>query len=273
MTIIIESAQDAEQIAAAATAFRQAGRAAALTGAGISVESGIPDFRSEGGLWTIFAPEEYATIDVFLSDPAKAWRLYRALGQTLLGKKPNPAHTALAQLESASRLETVVTQNVDGLHQAAGSRHVIEVHGDHQHLHCLGCGWREPATPEHVQEDADLPRCSRCKFVLKPNVVLFGEAVRNMDEAAEVMSHCDAVLVVGTSAQVYPAAGLPALVKQRGGLILEFNIDSTDRPGNAADGFRPGWPWAADSLDSDYLFAGPAGKFLPIFADAVLGFE
>jgi NAD-dependent deacetylase len=270
VTVIIETPQDTAQLNAAVAAFRQVSPAAALTGAGISVESGIPDFRSEGGLWTIFEPGEYATIDVFLSDPAKAWRLYRALGQALLGKEPNPAHTALARLESGGHLEAVVTQNVDGLHQAAGSQRVVEVHGDHQHLHCLQCGWLEPALPDHVQEDAELPRCPKCRFALKPNVVLFGEEVRSMDKAAEVMSCCGAVLVVGTSVQVYPAAGLPAIVKRRGGLIFEFNIERTELSGDMTDSFRLGQPWGMGSMISDYLFVGPAGKLLPVFVDAVL---
>jgi len=235
------------------------------------VESGIPDFRSEGGLWSIFAPDDYATLEVFLCNPAKAWQLYRALGQTLLGKQPNPAHAALARLETAGHLEAVVTQNVDGLHQAAGSQRVIEVHGDHQHLQCLGCGWLEPARPEHLLEDIELPRCPHCMFLLKPNVVLFGEDVRDLEKAAEVMNRCGALLVVGTSASVYPAAGLPALVKQQGGLIFEFNTEKTALTTGRTGGLLPGLPWVQDdSMRSDFLFCGPAGHLLPIFTDAIL---
>ncbi len=271
MAVIIESERDDEQLAAAAAAFRQARQAAALTGAGISVESGIPDFRSAGGLWSVFAPDEYATLEAFLRDPAKAWQLYRALGRTLLGKRPNPAHAALARLETAGHLEAVVTQNVDGLHQSAGSRRVIEVHGDHQHLQCLECGWLEPARPEHLHEDTELPRCPRCLFLLKPNVVLFGEDVRDLEKAAEVMNRCGALLVVGTSASVYPAAGLPALVKQQGGLIFEFNTEKTALTSGESSGFLPGSLWGRDhSMGSDFLFCGPAGRLLPIFADAIL---
>ena len=116
----------------------------ALTGAGISVESGIPDFRSAGGLWAVYDPQEYATIDAFLGDPEKAWKLYRAMGETIEGKEPNAGHRALADLEEAGRLACVITQNIDGLHQAAGSRSVIEIHGDHKHLQCLRKPLLEP---------------------------------------------------------------------------------------------------------------------------------
>jgi len=121
---------DETHLAEAVAVFRSALSAAALTGAGISVGSGIADFRSPGGVWTVFAPDEYATLDVFLRHPAKAWQLYREIGKSLIGKKPNCAHEVLADLETSGLLKGLVTQNVDNLHQAAGSRNVLEIHGD-----------------------------------------------------------------------------------------------------------------------------------------------
>ena len=128
-----------EHLAAALATLRTAKCVAALTGAGISVASGIPDFRSPGGIWTIFSPEEYATLEVFYRNPGKAWKLYRALGQVLRDKRPNPAHEALVDLERLGRLHGIVTQNVDNLHQLAGSTRVFEIHGEHLHLQCLRC--------------------------------------------------------------------------------------------------------------------------------------
>jgi len=206
----------------AAAWLHTAHKVAALTGAGISVGSGIPDFRSSGGLWSVFAPEEYATIEVFYRDPGKAWELYRALGKTLNGKEPNAAHRALADLEEMGLLHGIITQNIDNLHQQAGSRKVFEIHGDHQHLQCLQCGNLVPVTPEHYHT-TETPLCNLCTFPLKPNVVLFGEDVRQLDAIHRFIADCDLLLVIGTSAQVYPAAALPSLVYQNGGRIIECN--------------------------------------------------
>jgi len=206
----------------AASLLKTANKAMALTGAGISVGSGIPDFRSPGGLWSDFSPEEYATIEVFLRQPAKAWELFRALGNVLVGKRANAAHHALAELERRGWLQGVVTQNIDNLHQQAGSSRVFEIHGNHQHLHCLQCGAIVPFVPDHLHTTTT-PRCAACDFPLKPNVVLFGEAVRDLDAIHACLADCDLLLVIGTSAQVYPAAALPALVRQGGGRIMEFN--------------------------------------------------
>ncbi len=265
--------QEETHLPAAVEAFQEARSVVAFTGAGISVESGIPDFRSPGGLWTEFPPEEYATLDVFLRDPAKAWRLYRAVGKKLQGKQPNPAHHALVGLEQAGRLDLIVTQNVDGLHQAAGSGAVLEVHGDHRHVQCLRCDWLGPVQPEQRADSGEVPECPECRHPLKPNVVLFGEGVREMEAASEAMRRCDLLLVVGTSAQVYPAAGLPAIVKEHGGLIFEFNQEETTLTRGAAGG---GWSWllggtGATAVQTDFLFLGPASRTLSLLAEAVLG--
>jgi len=222
----------------------------ALTGAGISVESGIPDFRSPGGLWEVFDPAIYATIDTFLTDPGRSWELFLAVGETLKGKEPNDAHLSLARLEKSGRVRAVITQNIDGLHQKAGSMNVIEVHGDHRSLHCLKCGRLYPADPDagavgraeipSGSEGFDTPACERCRFPLKPNVVLFGEAVRHIDLAIKALRACDALLVIGTSAQVYPVASFPHAVKERGGTILEFNVEETPLTRTITDYFLQG---------------------------------
>src|SRR5262249_1846900 len=154
--------------------------------------------------------------------PEKAWRLYRALGRTLLDREPNPAHRALAVLAASGRLAGIVTQNVDGLHQRAGSPRVLEIHGEHGRLQCLGCERLEPFLRGHL-EDGPIPRCAACGHPLKPNVVLFEEPVREMTEIDRLLEGCDLLLVVGTSAEVYPAAGLSVQVLERGGSLLEFN--------------------------------------------------
>lgn len=207
---------------AAVTALCSATYPVALTGAGISVPSGIPDFRSPGGLWSIFAPEEYATLDVFERHPEKAWKLYRELGRTIWGKEPNPAHSALAQLEQIGVLKAIITQNVDRLHQQAGSSQVIEMHGDHQHLHCLHCRFQVPVEEKHYQASSYVA-CPKCTFPLKPNVVLYGEDVREYRRIMAIARKTDLLLVIGTSAQVYPAADIPVLVKRQGGMVFEFN--------------------------------------------------
>lgn len=247
----IISSRNEEHLSEAVQLFTSARNAIALTGAGISVGSGIPDFRSEGGLWSIYSPDEYATLEVFLNDPAKAWRLYRELGRGLIGKKPNGAHQALAELEENKVLNGVITQNIDNLHQMAGSRYVFEIHGDHQHLHCLDCGYIEPVEDRHYEMNG-VPRCEECRTPLKPNIVLFGEAVRKLDEIHMVVQHCDLLMVIGTSAQVYPAAGLPSLVKANGGTIFEFNLEP-----------------ALGRGVTDFFFEGDLGTSLPDFRDAV----
>lgn len=249
MQLIIPGRQE-DALTEAAALLGSARKAVALTGAGISVASGIPDFRSPGGLWSVFSPEEYAGIDVFLSNPQKAWQLYRALGKTLTGKAPNPAHRALADLEHQGRLAGIVTQNIDNLHQQAGSSLVFEIHGDHRHLQCLQCGLLEPAGQEAYLGE-QVPHCPACGFALKPNVVLFGEAVRDLDAIHALISGCDLLLVIGTSAQVYPAASLPDLVRQAGGRIFEFNREA------ALGGYRSG----------DFLFQGDVVSTLPLLAE------
>jgi len=240
---------------AVAGALLGARRVTALTGAGISVESGIPDFRSPGGLWSVFDPMEYGTLSCFLEDPEKAWTLYRTLGVTLSDKSPNPAHRALANLESAGVLAGIVTQNIDGLHQAAGSRRVFEIHGEAKHLQCLRCRVCQPLLPAHF-EPGPVPCCPACGSPLKPNIVLFEEPVRSLREITAFVRESDLMLVAGTSAEVAPAALLPEDVLGRGGSVVEMNLEPTQltEGGLGRNGF---------------FVQGSLGAALPLLAAAV----
>ncbi|RMG10010.1 MAG: NAD-dependent deacylase [Planctomycetota bacterium] len=207
--------------------LRNARCAIAFTGAGISVPSGIPDFRSGQGIWARYPPEEFATVDAFLADPERWWGFFRALGEAFAAVEPNPAHRALAELEALGLLEAVVTQNVDGLHQRAGSRQVIELHGSPDRLRCLDC---ERSFPGPAPLEGPVPRCDACGQVLKPDVVLFGELLpeKALARAQELARASDACLVVGTSAVVYPAATIPLLVGERGGAVCQIDPQVTE---------------------------------------------
>jgi NAD-dependent deacetylase len=195
-----------------------------LTGAGISVPSGIPDFRSPGtGLWTKVDPMEVAHIDVFRRDPERFWQFYGARFQALEDKQPNGAHAALAKLERAGMLEAVITQNIDRLHARAGSSELIEVHGTIDHSSCLRCRARYPLAEvrERQGNSSDaVPRCD-CGSPLKPDVVLFGEYLPQdaIARAQELAVRADLMLCVGSSLEVYPVAELPALTLRAGGRL------------------------------------------------------
>ncbi len=203
------------------------GKAVALTGAGISVESGIPDFRSAGGLWERFDPMEYATIDAFRRRPEKVWEMIFSLEELLVRAQPNPAHLALATLERAGLLRGVVTQNIDNLHQRAGSSRVVEFHGNGQRLRCLSCGTMRDAG-DTGQPGGEPPRCA-CGEILKPDVVFFGEQIPNaaLTGATEILDGCRVMLVAGTSATVYPFASLPGAAASRGCTLVEVNLEPT----------------------------------------------
>jgi len=209
----------AEQIAGATKVI-------ALTGAGISVESGIPAFRGTQGLWDKYDPMEYATIEAFRSNPFKIWTMLRELSDLVIGAKPNPGHTGLAELEIIGKLSSIVTQNVDGLHQAAGSTSVIEFHGNGRNLVCLSC--RRRYSREEIPPEMFPPMCA-CLNILKPDVVFFGEMIpmHALLAAQSEVRDCDVMLVVGTSAQVEPAASLPFAAKARGAKVIEVNPEPT----------------------------------------------
>jgi NAD-dependent protein deacetylase/lipoamidase len=198
-----------------------------LTGAGVSTESGIPDFRSRTGIWRQYDPMEYATIDAFRRDPAKVWDFYSKRLGVLAEARPNPAHLALAELEERGLVQAVVTQNVDRLHQAAGSQRVIEVHGSIRTASCLACGHREEF--ERVVELLPVPVCAECGLVLKPDVVMFGELLPAgaLEEASALARNARLLLVVGSSLEVYPVAGLPEELLQAGGRLAIVNRGPT----------------------------------------------
>jgi NAD-dependent deacetylase len=205
-----------------ASLLRGAERVVALTGAGISVPSGIPDFRSPGtGIWENVDPMEVATIQAFRSDPARFWSFYRPRFEALGDKRPNPAHQALVELESWG-LEAVITQNVDRLHRKAGSSRVIEVHGSIQTSSCTACpGTWQLDEVEALFDDDGVATCPSCMGYVKPDVVLFGEMLpeRAMQEAADLAQDADLMLCVGSSLEVYPVAGLPEITLASGGAL------------------------------------------------------
>jgi NAD-dependent deacetylase len=202
----------------------------ALTGAGVSTESGIPDFRSRTGIWARYDPMEYASIEAFHRDPVKVWDFYARRLEVLKEAEPNAAHLALAQLESSGLLRAVVTQNIDRLHERAGSQRVIEVHGSVRTASCLHCGERI-ALEEVVRllERAPAPACPACGAVVKPDVVMFGELlpVEAIDEATELAREAALLLVVGSSLEVWPVAGLPQETLEAGGRLAIVNRGPT----------------------------------------------
>jgi len=214
-----------ESIEKAARAVLDSKLTLALTGAGISVESGIPDFRSKGGLWDRYDPEEYASIYSFQKDPEKVWHMLREMEETVDKARPNGAHIGLAELEGMGLLRSVITQNVDNLHQEAGSKDVIEYHGNSRSLTCLWCNRRY----DYAQKKGEYPPYCGCGRILKPDVVFFGEAIpmEAMTRSYQLASSCQALLIIGTSAVVSPFNVLPRQAKQVGATIIEINLERT----------------------------------------------
>jgi NAD-dependent deacetylase len=219
--------------------IRAAGSVVALTGAGISVPSGIPDFRTPGtGLWTNVDPMEVAHIDVFRRDPERFWAFYGDRFQTLEHKRPNQAHEALAALERAGLLDAVITQNIDRLHSLAGTRELIEVHGTIEHSSCPACGARYPLAEVRGRQRAGaagVPRCD-CGSALKPDVVLFGEYLPEeaLRRAEQLAAEADLLVCVGSSLEVYPVAQLPATTLAAGGQVAIVTQGATPFDGRAA---------------------------------------
>ena len=209
----------------AAQAIFHSTKTIALTGAGISVESGIPDFRSPGGLWERFNPIEYGTIGAFQTNPEKVWQMLQEVSCLLARARPNPAHTGLGRLQELRLLQAIITQNVDNLHQEGGATSVIEYHGNAKTLSCLWCKQRYNSDELGTQIP---PRCS-CGKILKPDVVFFGEPIpiRALQESYELASSCRALLIVGTSGEVTPANTIPETAKRAGATIIEVNVEPT----------------------------------------------
>ena len=218
----------------------------ALTGAGISVESGIPPFRGKGGLWEKYDPMEVAHIDAFLQNPTKAWNLlFKDMKEVLDKATPNDSHKGLAKLEEFGILKTIITQNVDGLHQMAGNTDVIEFHGNMAWQRCMKCDAHFKTSSVEITEIP--PRCD-CGGILRPNAVLFGEMIPQeaLWRSRQVATDCDVMLVMGTSAVVQPAALMPVVAKESGAKVIEINAERTPLTGEI----------------SDYLILGTAGDVM-----------
>ena len=221
-----------------------------FTGAGISAESGIPTYRGENGLWNKYDPNIYANIAYFQQDPSYYWNFFREVRYPMLKKvKPNDAHLALAELQGVGNLKTVITQNIDGLHQEAGSSSVIELHGTTRIIYCQNCSQEYSLDEAFSLLEVQIPPlCSECEGKLRPAVVFFGESLNPqvLQMAFEEAENSDLLLAVGSSLVVHPAADIPRIAKQTGALLAIINKEKTP-------------------LDSaaDYVINDEAGKILP----------
>jgi NAD-dependent deacetylase len=232
---------------------REARRVVAFSGAGVSRESGLDTFRGAGGLWERMRPEELATPQAFRADPGKVWRWYAWRWEKVAAASPNPAHYALARLEEVFPSYTLVTQNVDGLHQKAGSRSLLELHGTVARAHCNRCGRSRPMGEAISESPGEPPACS-CGGRYRPSVVWFGESLPEdvLSRASQAASTCHVFLSVGTSSTVYPAAGLIELAHQAGACLIEVNPEPT-----------PFSQWM------DLCLAAPAGEAVPALIEAM----
>lgn len=229
-----------DRIRRAAALIAGAGRIVVFTGAGVSTESGIPDFRSPGGLWSKFDPNDF-TIERFLSSPETREKQWKFLfeGGVIARARPNAAHLAIAWLEKTGRLSCVITQNIDDLHQQAGNSpdKVYELHGNMKWLKCLDCFERFslPAMLENYRQNCAVPDCPRCGGLLKPDVVFFGESLppQTLRDATHAASNCELLLVIGSSLVVYPAAYLPLYAKGGGAKLIIINKTETSYDANA----------------------------------------
>lgn len=198
----------------------------ALTGAGVSAESGIPTFRGQNGLWKKYRVDELATLDAFRKNPKLVWQWYSWRISIVISAKPNPAHYSLAYLERIRILKTLITQNVDNLHERAGSRNLIKLHGDILTAKCTSCNY------EHkIWEPPKIipPKCPRCRSIMRPGVIWFGETIPQdiINRALAEAEKADVILVVGTSGVVMPAGAIPEIVKKNEGRVIEINIEKS----------------------------------------------
>jgi len=244
-------------IKAIATDLRKSKHVVAFTGAGISSESGIPTYRGEDGLWTKYDPNLYANIDYFRQNPSYYWNFFREVRAPMLKSvKPNKGHLALANLEKSGKMNTVITQNIDGLHQEAGSSAVVELHGTSRIITCMDCS-RKYSLDEAISllEAECPPCCTKCQGILRPAVVFFGESLDSqvLRTAYEEVGQSDFVLAVGSSLVVYPAADIPVRAKQGGATLVIINKDETP----------------LDHL-ADNVINDAAGKVLPLIVQSLL---
>jgi NAD-dependent deacetylase len=216
--------------------IRESRHLVAFTGAGISVESGVPPFRGPGGLWSSYDPK-YLELSYFNRNPDKCWRIFKEIFyEHFAAARPNDAHRVLARLEALGMLKAVITQNIDNLHQLAGSKKVIEFHGNTRNLNCLSCGEITAANPDLLEELP--PRCS-CGGILKPDCVFFGEAIPQNAwyESSREIESADVLLIVGSTGEVYPAASLPHQAAETGSIIVEINPQESNFTSTITDLF------------------------------------
>lgn len=218
-----------------------------FTGAGISAESGVPTFRGDEGLWKKFKPEELANFDAFMKNPDLVWEWYKHRKELISSVQPNAGHYALAAMETRYNSFSVITQNIDNLHQRAGSRSVHELHGNITHNYCVGCGI--PVTNEEIHTQEKAPRCRNCGGLVRPDVVWFGEnlPIEEWNESVAASERADVFFSVGTSSVVYPAASLPMIARRSGAFLVEINIEPTEL-----------------SHSADEVLLGKAGEILPV---------
>jgi len=225
-------ANDIETLAAM---LRDARRVVVFTGAGISTESGIPDFRSPGGIWTRMAPIDFRDFMGSAEMRREAWRRRFAMEEAFAAAKPNPGHKAIAALVADGRVSHVITQNIDNLHQDSGvpEQQVIEIHGNTRYAKCMTCGARMELVPirAHFEKHSDPPDCTFCGGIVKTATISFGQAMpeREMERAEEATLACDLFIVLGSSLVVYPAAGFPTLAKRNGARLVIINREPTDQ--------------------------------------------
>ncbi len=208
--------------------LRNAESVCVLTGAGISAESGVPTFRGEEGLWKKFRPEELANFNAFIRNPELVWEWYAYRRKLIHDVKPNPAHYSVVALERSVKNFTLVTQNVDNLHRRAGSKNVLELHGNIERSYCIQC---RACFPEPVLEgETGVPRCTKCGGLVRPDVVWFGEMLplEVFSKAELAARQCDIFFCIGTSAVVFPAASLPYTALDHGAFVVEMNLESTE---------------------------------------------
>ena len=206
----------------AVSLLKQSQNTVALTGAGVSTESGIPDFRGKDGLWSRFDPYEYGTMGAFLADPEKVWQMLAGLLK-ITDAEPNTGHKGLAALEEKGLLTGIITQNIDRLHQKGGSKNVVEFHGSLDTFSCLSCG--ENFSLSHIKQCSLPPHCAACDAILKPDIVFYDEHIPDMtfSRSRQLLGSADLLVVAGTSCQTEPAARIPYYIHNRGGKIIEIN--------------------------------------------------
>lgn len=197
-----------------------------LTGAGISADSGVPTFRGAEGLWENHRPEELASPEAFARNPKLVWEWYNWRRELIAAKQPNPAHTALVELENKVNHFWLITQNVDGLHPLAGSRCLSEIHGNIWKVRCTQCG---QVQFNHDVPIAILPKCSTCEGLLRPHIIWFGESLNpeDLQKSFDALRNCEVLLIIGTSGVVYPAASFGPIAKENGAFVAEVNLDPT----------------------------------------------